>query len=92
MVEMYKIILSLACGTCLLGGCAPVEVYKTEPVQIQTTRGLVKCQLYLHHIVYLDEAISWPDGVDQSYADRQCLQFGWDLAEKKLDPNYEPSS
>lgn len=84
---MLRTVAFFTSALLLLTGCAPQEVYETEPVQIETSKGLVTCQLYQKHLVLWDEAIDWPDETSEEFADRSCRSFGWRLIEVKQAQN-----
>lgn len=58
-----------------VAGCAGME-NETEPVQVNTAKGVVTCQLYLPEVVMLDESIAHPSGMSLEEADDICRQEG----------------
>lgn len=60
-----------------LSGCVPSpENYETTPVQVQTAKGVVTCQLYSKDIVAWDRAIDRPENMTVKEADAVCQEEG----------------
>ncbi|TMV08542.1 hypothetical protein FGK63_05285 [Ruegeria sediminis] len=61
----------------LVSGCAPTpESLETEPVQVQTSKGVVTCQLYTHSRVLWDRAIDRPNNMSVKEGDEVCRNEG----------------
>jgi uncharacterized lipoprotein YbaY len=74
---MNKIaILSALSASVFLAGCLDKSSFETPPVSVKTPKGVVECQLYTHDKVLWDEAISAPQGMSISEADRICYEEG----------------
>lgn len=68
--------LLLAVG--LLAGCsADPRSYETAPVQLETTKGIVTCQLYTRERVLWDRSINRPDNMSVEEADETCRAEGF---------------
>ncbi|MCL6282135.1 hypothetical protein M3P21_01210 [Ruegeria sp. 2012CJ41-6] len=68
----------LACiAAVLVAGCVPSpENYETTPVQVQTDKGIVTCQLYSKDLVVWDRAIDRPNSMGVQEADAICKEEG----------------
>ncbi|WP_264213566.1 hypothetical protein [Leisingera thetidis] len=75
MVINHKILIFAGFATAL-GGCVSPENYETEPVQIQTSAGVVVCQLYTKDRVLWDRSILRPDSMSVEQADAICRNEG----------------
>lgn len=60
-----------------VAGCvaSPVE-YETTPVKVETTKGIVTCQLYTKDLVVWDRAIDRPASMSVQEADGVCRAEG----------------
>ncbi|WP_372573985.1 hypothetical protein [Ruegeria jejuensis] len=67
-----------ACAAAvILSGCVPSpENYETTPVQVQTEKGIVTCQLYSKDLVVWDRAIDRPNSMGVQEADAICKEEG----------------
>ena len=66
-----------ASAAVLLAGCiADPRSYETEPVEVQTEKGIVVCQLYTREHVLWDRAIDRPDNMSVREADDICRSAG----------------
>lgn len=75
---MAKITVVAVLGSALfLAGCvsSPVQ-YETRPVQLETPKGIVTCQLYTDDIVLWDRAIDRPETMTVREADQYCREEG----------------
>ncbi len=73
---MYvKISAAIACAAAL-SGCVPSQSYESAPVQVQTSQGVVTCQLYTKDIVLWDRALSHPTEISAQAADQVCTDEG----------------
>ncbi|WP_299660394.1 hypothetical protein [uncultured Ruegeria sp.] len=61
-----------------LSACVPTpEELETTPVKVQTSKGVVTCQLYRHNRVSWDRAIDFPaTKMSVPEADNYCKQEG----------------
>lgn len=60
-----------------LSGCdLDPRNYETPPVSVQTSRGLVVCQLYTPERIVWDRAIDYPANLTVKEADGICLAEG----------------
>ena len=69
----------ILCSTVplVLAACAPDPLaYETDPVEVQTSQGVVTCQLYTRNIVAWDRAIDRPDTMSVQQADQICKTEG----------------
>ena len=69
----------ILCSTLplVLAACAPdPRAYETDPVEVQTSQGVVTCQLYTRNIVAWDRAIDRPDTMSVQQADQICKTEG----------------
>ncbi|MCK8462600.1 hypothetical protein MUY35_01890 [Aliiroseovarius sp. S1339] len=62
-------------GAVLLSGCLRSS-YESTPVEVNTPKGKVTCQLYTPDRVQWDEAISKPESMTKREADRICIGRG----------------
>lgn len=69
----YLCVAPLVLG---LSACITPEDLETTPVAVQTSQGVVTCQLYLSHRVVLDRAISRPSTMSDDQANAICLEEG----------------
>lgn len=74
-LRTVAIALPLVAG---LAGCIPTpEDLETTPVQVQTPKGVVTCQLYRQNRVTWDRAIDFPaTKMSVPEADAYCRQEG----------------
>lgn len=73
---MSKVTL-LAAAALALAACVPdPRTYETAPVQLQTAKGVLTCQLYTKELVVWDRSIDRPDGMSLKEADALCHQEG----------------
>ena len=69
--------MMLLSGLMFLSGCVGgPEAYETEPVKLNTEKGIVTCQLYTKERVIWDRAIDRPDNMSVQEADAICLAEG----------------
>ena len=77
MSKMSKTVPMFGCMAVLaLSGCVDKARYETTPVQVQTKKGIVTCQLYTERQVLWDEAISVPNGMSIAEGDQVCINEG----------------
>ena len=78
---MSKLFMGLALGSSVLvTGCVgglDKASYATDPVQVETAKGVVTCQLYRHNQVLWDEAIAKPASMTIDEADAVCVNEGY---------------
>ena len=83
---MSKSLLGLALvSVTAITGCVgglDKATYATDPVQVETAKGVVTCQLYRHDRVQWDEAIAKPASMSIQEADAVCLNEGYRRAGK----------
>lgn len=75
---MLRTTMVLA-GLAVLGtaGCGlDPRNFETEPVEVETSQGLVRCQLYTKESVVWDRAIDRPEGMTIREADDICRAEG----------------
>jgi hypothetical protein len=77
-----KSALALLLGAVLLSACSPVDL-ETTPVQAQSAKGPVLCQLYTHDMVYWDRSIRRPDKMSASEADAICVAKGREVKKEE---------
>lgn len=68
---------ALALPIVAVAGCvaSPVE-FETTPVKVETTNGVVTCQLYTKDLVVWDRAIDRPASMSVQEADSVCRAEG----------------
>ena len=78
MQTPLKTIAVLTVAAATLSACVPTpEELETTPVQVQTPKGVVTCQLYRHDRVSWDRAIDFPaTKMSVPEADNYCKQEG----------------
>jgi len=59
-----------------LAGCVSPEQFETTPVQLETSKGIVTCQLYTKDRVLWDRSINRPAAMSVEEADAICKQEG----------------
>ena len=59
-----------------LSGCIDQQSFATTPVQVETEKGTVICQLYTLDQVLWDEAIAVPAGMSIQEGNRVCISEG----------------
>ncbi|WP_171181208.1 hypothetical protein [Ruegeria sp. HKCCD8929] len=64
--------LPALCSAAVLSGCAGPAFFESEPVEVDTPKGVVTCQLYLPEEVAWDEAVLAPPGMSIPEADEIC--------------------
>lgn len=69
-------LLTAVAATAALSGCVDPQSYATTPVEVQTEKGTVVCQLYTENRVLWDEAISAPEGMSIREANNICIREG----------------
>ncbi len=57
-------------------GTRDVKGNETEPVTVETAKGIVVCQLYGAQTVLWDRAIDYPNDMDYREADNYCRRAG----------------
>lgn len=74
---MKKLTLVMAvAATGVMAGCVSKTAYESNPVQIETPKGMVTCQLYTRDRVQWDESIAVPAGMTKAEGDAYCIQEG----------------
>ncbi|KIC37622.1 hypothetical protein [Leisingera sp. ANG-M7] len=76
---MHTVLKSIAAfGTiAALSGCVSPEQFETTPVQLQTSKGVVTCQLYTKDRVLWDRSIDRPTSMPVQEADEICKREGY---------------
>lgn len=69
-------LAALCCTTLIVSGCTDPSYHETPPVEVETPRGTVTCQLYTREILHWDRAILAPTGMSIPEADRICRDEG----------------
>ncbi|WP_291734914.1 hypothetical protein [Leisingera sp. F5] len=69
----FKILLFTVAG---VAGCVSPEQFETTPVQLETSKGIVVCQLYTKDRVLWDRSIGRPQTMSVEEADAICKQEG----------------
>ncbi|KIC19405.1 hypothetical protein [Leisingera sp. ANG-DT] len=69
-------LIKLTAVAVALSGCVSPENYETTPVQLQTSKGIVTCQLYTKERVLWDRSIDRPATMSVQEADAICKQEG----------------
>lgn len=59
----------------LLGACSPKH-FETEPVLVQTSKGVVTCQLYTRQRLDWDRSVAYPGTMTEIEADQVCIREG----------------
>lgn len=72
MIRTGLVVLGAA---VVLSGCVRSS-YESTPVEVNTSKGKVTCQLYTPERVQWDEAIAKPEGMSKREADRICIGKG----------------
>lgn len=71
------VLLSVSAAAVILSGCVPSpENYETTPVQVQSEKGIVTCQLYSKDLVAWDRSIHRPNSMGVQEADAICKEEG----------------
>jgi hypothetical protein len=60
----------------VLSGCTDPANFETTPVDVETSRGTVTCQLYAPNVVTWDQAVLAPEGMSIPEADKVCQTEG----------------
>ncbi|MEX0348632.1 MAG: hypothetical protein AB3N15_04335 [Paracoccaceae bacterium] len=78
MKSVKSTVPGFACAVAvILSGCVPSpENYETTPVQVQSAKGIVTCQLYSKDLVVWDRAIDRPNNMGVQEADDICREEG----------------
>ncbi|NSY38823.1 hypothetical protein [Leisingera sp. ANG59] len=76
MQTVYK-LLAATSAVAALTGCVSPEQFETTPVQLQTSKGVVTCQLYTKDRVLWDRSIDRPASMPVQEADEICKQEGY---------------
>lgn len=77
MMQRFRFLAVGPLAVGLLSGCvASPEAYETPPVDLETPKGVVTCQLYTDEIVLWDRAIRWPRAMSAEAADALCKKEG----------------
>lgn len=66
----------VSAAAAALSGCVSPEQFETTPVQLQTSKGIVTCQLYTKDRVLWDRSIDRPAAMSVQEADAICKQEG----------------
>ncbi|UWQ15554.1 hypothetical protein K3556_06665 [Aliiroseovarius sp. M344] len=72
---MMRIGLIVLASAVVLSGCVRSS-YESTPVEVNTPKGKVTCQLYTPERVQWDEAIAKPDTMSKQEADNICIEQG----------------
>ena len=64
------------CCFLVLSGCLNPRDFETEPVKLETSKGIVTCQLYRQDQVLWDRAIHRPNSMSVAEADAHCIAEG----------------
>ncbi|MDE9450685.1 hypothetical protein J3R80_09440 [Aliiroseovarius sp. Z3] len=72
MIRTGLVVLGAA---VVLSGCVRSS-YESTPVEVNTAKGKVTCQLYTPERVQWDEAIAKPESMSKREADRICINKG----------------
>lgn len=70
----------IAVSIIALTACVSPKDFETDPVSVKTDEGTVVCQLYTHQKVMFDEAVSFPESMTKTQADRICIAKGEEVA------------
>lgn len=77
MMTISKTTPLVACAALLaLTGCIDPRDYETTPVKVESSKGVVVCQLYKKRQVIWDEAVSIPPGMTIKEGDQICINEG----------------
>ena len=68
-------------GITVLAGCSIKSGFETTPVDVQTSKGIVTCQLYTGERVLWDEAITMASSMGTEEANDVCRIEG----QRRLD-------
>ncbi|MCK0139052.1 hypothetical protein [Aliiroseovarius sp. F47248L] len=72
MIRTGLVVLGAA---VVLSGCVRAS-YESTPVEVNTSKGKVTCQLYTPGRVQWDEAIAKPESMSKKEADNICIEQG----------------
>jgi len=77
-MKNVKVLFVALAATGVLAGCGGIDPrdFETEPVELQTAKGTVTCQLYTPQRVVWDRAIDWPRSMNAREADAVCQAEG----------------
>jgi len=59
-----------------LSACVAPEAYESAPVQVETSKGVVTCQLYTKTMTDWDRALDAPKGMTVGEANAVCEDAG----------------
>ncbi|KUJ86119.1 hypothetical protein AVO45_03910 [Ruegeria marisrubri] len=77
-MNILKINLSLLAFSSFVSGCSiSPESMETDPVLVETSQGIVTCQLYTQSRVLWDRAIDRPESMSVQEADEVCRNEGY---------------
>ncbi len=62
-----------------LSGCFEPTKYESDPVDVQTSKGIVTCQLYTTQMVIWDRSIDRPANMSVREADEYCRRAGTEV-------------
>ncbi|WP_254055649.1 hypothetical protein [Ruegeria sp. EL01] len=68
-------VVALLCALAF-SGCNNPTYYETAPVDIETSKGVVTCQLYTPSVVVWDQAVLAPESMSIPEADSICKNEG----------------
>lgn len=73
---MIKQSIVLLAAAAALSGCVDPQDYRTPLVEVETEKGIVKCQLYTIDRVWWDESVAHPASMTVEEADAICVEEG----------------
>lgn len=76
MTNKFKTTGTLLSALMVAGCIGSPEEYETPPVEVQSSQGVVTCQLYTPQTVIWDRAIDWPRTMSVKEADSLCKARG----------------
>ena len=81
--NMSRILILGLIGPLAVAGCvqSPAQ-FETTPVQLETAKGVVTCQLYTKERVIWDRSIDRPRSMTVQEADEICLAEGLRIKEE----------
>lgn len=83
MTKKFKIAGMLVSALVLAGCVGTPEQFATAPVEVETSKGIVVCQLYTPEIVLWDRSIGRPDSMSSYEADGICRERGASILENR---------
>lgn len=79
-LKTLPLMVVAVAGAAVLAGCSSPAQFESAPVRVETSQGVVTCQLYTPEMVVWDRSINRPNKMDVRTADNICINEGRRLA------------